>query len=53
VVYCILSIDGYAFEISKFDRMEKNNGWLISKFQRLDNKDKVEYLNKLLGKNEN
>ncbi len=50
VVYHILSIDGYAFEISRFDRMDKNNGWLISKFQRLDNKNKEEYLKKLLGK---
>ncbi len=50
VVYHILSIDDYAFEISRFDRMDKNNGWLISKFQRLDNKDKIEYLNKILGK---
>lgn len=50
VVYHILSIDGYAFEISKFDRLDKNNGWLISRFQRISNKDKIEYLNKLLGK---
>ncbi|MBO4373284.1 MAG: hypothetical protein J5826_10150 [Bacteroidales bacterium] len=50
VIYHVLSIDGYAFVISKFDRMDKNNGWLISSFQRLDSKNRIDYLHKLLGK---
>lgn len=52
VVYHVLSIDGYAFEISKFDRLDKNNGWLISKFKTMDKPEKIKYINKLLGKNE-
>ena len=53
VSYHILSIEGYAFVVSKFNKIDKNNGWLISKFQKLDNAGKDEYINKLLGKNEN
>jgi len=53
VSYHILSIARYAFVVSKFNKIDKNNGWLISKFQKLDDEHKVDYLNKLLGKNEN
>lgn len=53
VSYHILSIEGYVFVVSKFNKIDKNNGWLISKFQKLDNAGKDEYINKLLGKNEN
>lgn len=50
IVYHVLSIDGYAFEISEFNRLDKNNGWLISKFQTIDKQQIKNYINKLLGK---
>jgi hypothetical protein len=44
-------IPGWYFTVNRFKRKETNSGWLISTLKPLSDKEKTEYLAKLLGSN--
>lgn len=50
LTYHILSVPGYVFTLNEINRKDYNSGWLIDSFRKIDNKEKVEYINRLLGK---
>ena len=50
LTYHILSVPGYVFTVNEINRKDYNSGWLIDSFKKIDNKEKVKYINKLLGK---
>lgn len=44
-----LEVPGYAFCVEEIGRDGYNSGWLITRFEKLGEKEKVEYLNNLFG----
>lgn len=46
--FIFTSVPGYVFTVSEFGRRGSNSGWLISSFEKCDNKQK--YINRLINK---
>ena len=45
--FVFFQVPCWQFTIRKFERLDKNSGWLISSFSRMDDHSKVEYLNSM------
>ena len=50
LTYHILSVPEYVFTVNEISREDYNSGWLIDSFRRIEEKDKTEYINQLLGR---
>ena len=50
LTYHVLTIPNYVFTIDEIARIDYNSGWLISSFKEIKEFEKIEYVNKLLGK---
>lgn len=49
VKFHFLEVPNYAFVVEEIGRKGNNSGWLITKFQKLDDMGKEEYINNLFG----
>ncbi len=45
--FVFFQVPCWQFTIRKFERLDKNSGWLISSFSRMDDHSKVEFLNSM------
>jgi len=49
VKFHFLAVPNYVFTVEEIGRQGTNSGWLITRFQKLNDKEKEEYINNLLG----